>query len=96
MKRVFADTLYWVAITKSDDQWREPAKRARDALGDVILSTPSLRAIRRQFPKAHITQAVGRSAYEVVARCPYVDDLLIYDPTRKDRGLLGHLAFRNR
>ena len=55
------------------------------ALGDVILSTPSLRAIRRQFPAGQITVVVGRAAYEVLARCPYVNDLFIYDPKRKDR-----------
>jgi lipopolysaccharide heptosyltransferase II len=59
------------------------------ALGDVILSTPSLRAIRRQFPQAYLTLAVGRSAYEVVARCPYLDECLIYDGKGKDRGPLG-------
>ncbi|MBI3083101.1 MAG: glycosyltransferase, partial [Candidatus Omnitrophica bacterium] len=66
------------------------------ALGDVILSIPSLRALRRQFPEGRITLAVGRSAYEVVARCPYLDDILIYDPTRKDRGIVRHLAFVKR
>ena len=25
---------------------------------------------------------VGRAAYEVVARCPYVNDILIYDPQK--------------
>jgi len=63
------------------------------ALGDVILSTPSLRAIRRQFPQGHLTLAVGRSAYEAVARCPYLDDILIYDPRGKNRGLWRHLSF---
>lgn len=66
------------------------------ALGDVVLSTPSLRAIRRQFPNGHLTLAVGRSAYEVVARCPYLNEILIYDPRRKDRGPLRHLAFLRR
>ena len=66
------------------------------ALGDVILATPSLRAIRRQFPQGHLTLVVGRTAYEVVARCPYLDDLIIYDPTRKDRGLRRQLAFLRR
>lgn len=56
------------------------------ALGDVILATPSFRAIRRHFPTAHLTLAVGRAAYEVVARCPYLDDILIVDPRGKDRG----------
>jgi len=57
------------------------------ALGDVILSVPSLRALRRQFPQGHITLVTGRSAYEVVARCPYVDDIIIHDPRGKHRSL---------
>jgi len=66
------------------------------ALGDVILSTPSLRSLRRQFPQGHLTLAVGRAAYEVVARCPYLDDVLIYDPSGKDRGLRGSWGFLRR
>ncbi len=66
------------------------------ALGDVILSTPSLRAARKQFPQGHITLVVGRSAYEAVARCPYLDEIIIYDPKRKDRGLRRQWAFVRR
>ncbi len=66
------------------------------ALGDVILSTPSLRAIRRHFPKSRVTLVVGRSAYEAVARCPYLDDLIIFDPARKDRGPFRQAAFVRR
>ncbi|MBI3330977.1 MAG: glycosyltransferase [Candidatus Omnitrophica bacterium] len=67
------------------------------ALGDVILSSPSLRAVRRHFPTAHLTLAVGRSAYEAVARCPYLDDILIDQSRRgpqrfrRDLGLLRRL-----
>lgn len=39
MKTVFADTLYWVAIVKPDDPWRQPAKQARSLLGNVRLLT---------------------------------------------------------
>ncbi len=66
------------------------------ALGDVILSTPTLRAIRQQFPQGHISLVVGRAAYEVVARCPYIDELLIYDPKRKDRGMSRQFSFITR
>ncbi|MBI3321474.1 MAG: lipopolysaccharide heptosyltransferase II [Candidatus Omnitrophica bacterium] len=66
------------------------------ALGDVILSTPSLRAIRRRFPRGHLTLVVGRSAYEVVARCPYLNDIQIFDPKRKDHGVVRHAAFIRR
>ena len=66
------------------------------ALGDVILSTPSLRAVRKQYPAAHLTLIVGRSAYEVVARCPYLNDMVIYDAKGKDRGIRGHLRLLRR
>jgi lipopolysaccharide heptosyltransferase II len=52
------------------------------ALGDVVLSVPTLRAVRKQYPQAQITLAVGRAAYEVVARCPYLDGVLLYEPRR--------------
>lgn len=66
------------------------------ALGDVILSTPSLRAIRKQNPGAHISLVVGRAAYEAAARCPYLDEVIIYDPKKKDRGLSRQWAFIRR
>ena len=68
------------------------------ALGDVILSTPSLRAIRRRFPAGRLTLVVGRSAYPVVARCPYLDDILIDDPRERgwDPGRLVRLRARLR
>ena len=39
MKTVFADTVYWIAVTRPGDQWREPAKAAREALGPARLVT---------------------------------------------------------
>ena len=63
------------------------------AMGDVVLSTPTVRALRKQFPKAHLTLAVGRPAYEVMAHCPYLDNILIYDRARKNRGPLGLRRF---
>ena len=66
------------------------------ALGDAILATPSFRALRRQYPQAHLALAIGRRAYEAVAHCPYLNDFLIYDPAGKDHGLRQHLAFVER
>ena len=39
MKAVFVDTVYWIATVLPADQWKEPAKKARDALGAVRLVT---------------------------------------------------------
>jgi len=61
------------------------------SIGDVVLVVPSLKAIRRKFPKAHICVMVGREAAKVLSRCPYFDEMIIYDYNHKDRGLMGLL-----
>jgi len=39
VKTVFADTLYWIAVTNPHDQWNVPAKEATKRLGKVFLLT---------------------------------------------------------
>jgi len=39
MRIVFADTLYWVAIIKPDDQWHEPARKAKAAIAPCRIVT---------------------------------------------------------
>ncbi len=39
MRRVFADTLYWVAIVKPGDSYAQAARDARGALGTCVLVT---------------------------------------------------------
>lgn len=59
------------------------------ALGDVILSVPSLRAIRQRFPRAVIKVLVGLQARELLDRCPYVDELIVCDFKGRHRGPKG-------
>ena len=39
MKRVFADTAYWLALASPHDQWAEAAAEARRSLGEVQIVT---------------------------------------------------------
>lgn len=39
MKWTFVDTVYWVAIVRPRDEWKEPAKRAKERLGETLLAT---------------------------------------------------------
>jgi ADP-heptose:LPS heptosyltransferase len=48
-------------------------------LGDVVLSLPALRAIRKRFPRARITVAVGKPGAEVVGLSGYADETLVVD-----------------
>ncbi len=66
------------------------------ALGDVVLASPSLRAIRRRYSSSRITLVTGAAVYDLVARCPYVDEVVVYHPDKKDRGLMGQLRFAQR
>jgi lipopolysaccharide heptosyltransferase II len=54
------------------------------AMGDFVLATPSLRAIRRRFPTSHISVVVGQTLGGLAARCPYVNDVICYDPKPRD------------
>lgn len=37
MKKVFVDTLYWLAIVRPRDPWQTPAKKARSSIGNVFM-----------------------------------------------------------
>ncbi len=75
-------------ISQTLEVYQEASERMRilviklGATGDVVLITPSLRALRRRFPGAHITVLVGRDSRELLNRCPHLDDLIIFDRRR--------------
>lgn len=49
-----------------------------DHLGDMVLATPVLDALKRSVPGAHITMMVGPWSSEVVARHSAIDRLLVF------------------
>lgn len=61
------------------------------SLGDIILSTPGLRAIREKFPRHKISFLVGEASKDALFRSPYIDELLVVDLKNKDKGLKGLL-----
>lgn len=48
-------------------------------LGDVVLSLPALQAIRKRFPAARITVAVGKPGAEIVDMSGYANETLVVD-----------------
>ena len=61
------------------------------AAGDVILSVPSLRAIRAKFPSANIKVLVGLPYRQLLDRCPYINDRIVCDFKDKHKGVAGFL-----
>jgi len=54
------------------------------ALGDVILSIPSFRAIRKKYQKARIFLLTTQAAKEAVLRCPYIDRIILLEKSRSN------------
>lgn len=50
-----------------------------DEIGDVVMTTPFLRELRRNLPHAWITLVVKPVVYNLVELCPYVNEVLTYD-----------------
>ncbi len=61
------------------------------AIGDVILSVPSLRAIRSKFPNANIKVLVSLECRSALDRCPYINERIVCDLKDKDKGYAGLL-----
>jgi heptosyltransferase II len=50
-----------------------------DRLGDMVISTAALKALKRAYPQARITVLASERNYEVLKHNPNVDEILIYE-----------------
>lgn len=48
------------------------------AIGDVLLTTPALRALRKHYPKSKITYLIGPKAAPVIENNPCIDKMIIF------------------
>jgi ADP-heptose:LPS heptosyltransferase len=70
-------------------------------IGDVVFTTPAIRAVRRHFPDARLTYLVEAQAAPVVRSNPHLDEVMV---VRRSRGLariaddwrLGRMLARRR
>jgi heptosyltransferase-2 len=49
----------------------------RNHIGDCILTTPMLRAIKRRFPRAHVAVSVPASNQDLLVTNPHVDEIVV-------------------
>jgi heptosyltransferase-2 len=59
------------------------------AIGDMVVALPTLRALKKSFPKSHLAVLVTPRVKEVVEECPYLDEIIYYDILGKDKGIKG-------
>lgn len=64
-----------------------------DRIGDVLLSTPAIKALRDAYPDAYIAMMVRPYAADIVRGNPYLDEVILYDKDGAHKGIFGSLMF---
>jgi len=72
-------------------QIRRIVIRVNNWIGDVVMISPAVRAIRAHFRQARIAILAKRWVLETLRGDPFYDDLIEYDDTGAHRGIAGRL-----
>ena len=64
-------------------------------IGDLILTTPALWALRQHFPQARIVLAIEAGSRELLPAIDFVDDTLVYDRGGENGPIWRHLLFNH-
>ncbi len=65
--------------------------RAANWVGDAIMTTPVIRAVRKNFPKAEITILAKPWVIPVYENNPYIDKILVYESNNRHKRGVGTL-----
>ena len=60
-----------------------------DRVGDVVLATPLIRALRKTFPGAYLAALVRPYTHDVLLHNPHLDEILVDDPDGAHAGRSG-------
>lgn len=59
--------------------------------GDVLFSTPFIRALREAHPQSFLATLLVKRCAEIVENNPHLDEVIIFDEDKTHRGLIGKL-----
>ncbi len=62
-------------------------------LGDVLFSTATIRAIRRNFPGSYLACVIPSRCYPILKGNPHLDEIIIFDEKDRHKGLRSRLDF---
>lgn len=95
MKRVFVDTLHWLALVKPDDPWKAAAQKAVNNLGHVRLVTSDAVLVEVLTAMATGGPKLRQAAAEMVRKImdnPNID----VEPSSRSAFLSGLSRYENR
>ena len=55
------------------------------SLGDVVLTTPAIRAVRAHFPDAYIAMLVAKQSADALRENPHLNEIITFDRFAKDK-----------
>jgi heptosyltransferase-2 len=67
--------------------------RSPNWIGDAVMMTPAMGALRFAFPDATIVVAAHSRVADLFRPHPYCDDVMVYDRPGRHRGILGVVRF---
>jgi heptosyltransferase-2 len=65
--------------------------RSTNWIGDAVMTSPALRTIRHNFPKAQINLLARPWVADLFAACPHLDHIHLYDKQEEHQGWQGKL-----
>ena len=55
------------------------------SLGDIVLTTPAIRAIRTHYPNAYIAMLVAKQSADVLRQNPHLNEIIQFNRSAKDK-----------
>ncbi|MCX7635358.1 MAG: lipopolysaccharide heptosyltransferase II [Syntrophales bacterium] len=65
--------------------------RGTNWIGDAVMTLPALGALRRTYPKAHITVLAKPWVEDIYRRCPHVNEVLVFASPGRHNGIMGKI-----
>jgi len=76
-----------------DQQYHRILIVRTDRIGDVLLSTPVIKALRQKFPQGYICMMASPYTKDVLDGNPALDEVITFDKDAKNKGWLATLKF---
>ncbi|MFH1457590.1 MAG: lipopolysaccharide heptosyltransferase II [Candidatus Omnitrophota bacterium] len=78
---------------RSKDSYRRILIVRTDRIGDVVLSTPAIKALRDAYPASFIAMMVSPYTKDIVEGNPYLDEIIVYDKEERHRNWWFSIRF---
>lgn len=84
---------FWRETPTPDPRYKRILIVRTDRIGDLLLSTPVIKALRDSYPNAYIAVMVSPYAKDIVEGNPYCDGIISYDKEGKHKSWQRTLKF---